>query len=165
MPAIFQTNINTIAAPKQFYTYLMTNENAFKKEFDNKICEYHEEDEDSNFECNGSDLSEDISLTLIIGGNKFDFNYTQLFHQSGKKCSFNIEVNLKSINEWRLGFNFYKDYVSYFNYDTGKITLMRDTPFTKSISVMVIIMIFTIMLNLFGIFYNAYFKCKQVLFN
>ena len=48
MPAIFQTNINTIAAPQKFYTYLMTNENAFKNEFDNKICEYHEEDEDNN---------------------------------------------------------------------------------------------------------------------
>lgn len=156
MPAIFQTNVNTIAAPKKFYTYLMTNENAFKKEFDNKICEYHEEDEDNNFECLCSGLSKEISLSLVIGGNQFHFNYTQLFHESGKKCIFNIEVNLKSINEWRLGYDFYKDYVSYFNYDTGEIILFTDKPVKQSISAMVII-IFTIILNIFGLLNIAYY--------
>ena len=156
MPAIFQTNINTIAAPKKFYTYLMTNENAFKKEFDNKICEYHEEDEDNNFECLCSGLSKDISLLLIIGGNKFYFNYTQLFHESGKKCTFNIEINLKSINEWRLGYDFYKDYVSYFNYDKGEITLFRDKPFTQS-NYLLVIIIFTIIVNILGLLNTAYY--------
>ena len=134
----------------------MTNENAFKNEFDNKICEYHEEDEDNNFECLCSGLSKDISLLLIIGGHKFHFNYTQLFHESGKKCTFNIEINLKSINEWRLGYDFYKDYVSYFNYDKGEITLFRDKPFTQS-NYLLVIIIFTIIVNILGLLNTAYY--------
>ena len=93
---------------------------------------------------------------LIIGGNKFHFNYTQLFHESGKKCTFNIEINLKSINEWRLGYDFYKDYVSYFNYDKGEITLFRDKPFTQS-NYLLVIIIFTIIVNILGLLNTAYY--------
>ena len=65
-------------------------------------------------------------------------------------------VHLKSINEWRLGYDFYKDYVSYFNYDKGEITLFRDKPFAQS-NYLLVIIIFTIIVNILGLLNTAYY--------
>ena len=156
----FQTNEKHIFAPKAYYDFLR--KTYFKDLLENHTCSFEETSESIEYECKCDQIHNDTKLTIFLEGIPFTFTKQDLF--SGETvCSFNVELNFNNINQWKLGFNFYQKYVSYFNYDKQEIKLYSDSPFipNKRNNLLLPVILFNLLINMVMIPPLVYNKFKN----
>ena len=122
--SIFQANIKAIMTP--YYFMVEMNNSIFQQYYEENICKYKRNWNSENIECECSQLKENQSISLIFDTCVFLFQNKELFiEKENNKCYFIFEPNLINNETWIIGINFYKRYITDFDYEKGVISFYQ----------------------------------------
>ena len=126
----FQANMNGTYVPLTFMYYLRNT--LFAKYLQNKECVVKSNSpnfEPDSFYCNCTVVDSFPNITIILNGIEFVFTKDELFQYRSNRCYFSMKYDRETKSGWVLGISFLSKYLTYFNYDTDKITFYGSTPF------------------------------------
>lgn len=165
--SLFQSNVRSIRAPKEFMKYI--NETIFDKLYSKKYCVYELYWDSESIKCECDKIEQDIRIDFNFDNNVFSFFKDDLFQQVNKSCSFLIEENIKVKNKWFIGTSFYHKYITDFDYDNARVNFFSDSPFNSKLNKKKIIkgisIFFEILMflgNLYLLFYIFLWKIQLV---
>lgn len=127
--AYFTTNKRYVKCPQFFYDLMK--ENYLRQAFKDDLCETNRYDD--TITCRYAVINLLGNITFVIDNIKIEKNVKDLFNFHNNIYEFIIHKN-REHNDWEIGIDFFKTYITTFDYDSKSIILNSNTKFDLFIS-------------------------------
>lgn len=131
--AQLDTSEGDIYTPLDFILYL--NQTVFTPYLNNKTCFLVNNTGIILFECKSKYIQNFPPVEFYFDNCKFIFNIKKIFQMYENTCIFKIKPQPNKgkqwdTNKWTLGYSFFQDYITEFDYDHKTVTFYSDKPFS-----------------------------------